>query len=460
MINRGYITIAVLVFAGVFGMIISGLTGFIFTQTKLQVTKDNRERAIQIAEAGLDYYRWFLAHFPDDLQNGTGEPGPYQVAYNDPEAGQIGTYEINIAGNESCGELMSIDIESTGWTEEKPTIKRTVVGTYARPSIAEYAYIINSNVWAGADRNIFGPYHSNGGIRMDGTNQSTVSSAVESWICTSSFGCSSDESVDGIFGEGTGSALWKYPTSQVDFNGITLDLNTMKAKAQELGVYLNPQGGASQRSGYHLIFLPDGTVDVYRVTSTSYTFGIHTDESGWQKDYYKIENENFIQNYTIPVDCGLIFAEARLWVEGEVNNKVTVVAARPGQANIDNDVIIEGDITYSAYDGSNGITVVAEGSILIPPDSSDTLTLNGIFLAQKGYFGRNYYSNNTKSLLSMTGSIISNGRVGTKWSCSGSFCSGYETRVNSYDRDLATSPPPLTPYVSNEYQFIEWLEKN
>ncbi len=64
----------------------------------------------------------------------------------------------------------------------------------------------------------------------------------------------------------------------------------------------------------------------------------------------------------------------------------------------------------------------------------------------------------------MNGTIVSNGRVGTKWGytiwpqCVNSW-SGYNVRYNSYDRKLATDPPPLTPYVSSEYKFVEWGEK-
>ena len=64
-----------------------------------------------------------------------------------------------------------------------------------------------------------------------------------------------------------------------------------------------------------------------------------------------------------------------------------------------------------------------------------------------------------RNSLEITGTIVSNGRVGTSWSCGGVFCSGYETRINSYDRKQAVDPPPLTPFVDSEYRFIEWREE-
>jgi len=464
--HGGYIAVLVLVFSSIFATILLGLTGFILVQNKASIGKEYKERAVQIAEAGLDYYRWFLAHNPGDLMDGTGEPGPYEHEYEDPETGVIGTFSLEVDGNQECNTVTSIDIVSTGWSSGEPSIRRVVSGKYAQPSVAEYAYIINSNVWAGSDRDIKGRYHSNGGIRMDGTNQSLVTSAVEDWLCTSSFGCSPNQTQDGVFGGGPNTELWSFPSEPVDFVGITQDLVNMKTQAQESGLYFGPVGGESNRRGYHAIFQNDGTLDMYRVTNTSYNWG-YDSSAGWQRDYNRITNETFLGNYTVPSDCSLIFVEDKLWIEGVVNGKITIASADVSQPNYDTDIILNGDISYTTQDGSDGLTAIAEDDVLITLYSPDTMSLSGIFIAQNGHFGRNYYSeeypsygysNATRYSLSITGSIVSNGRVGTSWSCGGSFCSGYENRDNSYDRKLATDPPPLTPFVDDEYQFIEWLE--
>jgi hypothetical protein len=465
--ERGYITLLVLVFSAVFILLISSLTGFIFVQQKAQLVKESREQAVQIAEAGLDYYKWFLAHYPDDLTNGTGGPGPYNVSYDDPEGGTVGTFSLEIDGNAQCDVVSSIDITSTGWVDADPNFKRVVTGTYARPSVAEYAYIINSNVWAGADRVINGRYHSNGGIRMDGDNQSTVTSAVDQWICTSSFGCSPDQNSDGVFGSGTNPALWEFPAAPIDFVGLTVDLVQMKNQAKTNGLYFEPTA-----QGKHIIFKDDGTIDVYIVNSTSWVWG-YSIEEGWHHDDHVINNETFIGNFALPADCQLVFVESDLWLEGEVSNKVTIASANLINPNIDTSIILNDSITYTAIDGSVGLTAIAEENVLIPLLSPEEMTLRGIFIAQSGRFGRNHYttsgSNDVPSAydsyvqqdtLTMTGTIISNGRVGTKWTSGGTFSSGYDNRFNYYDRNLATEPPPLTPYVSDDFIFIEWREEN
>jgi len=462
--NKGSLTLLAIGFSAVLIMVFSSLTGFIFSENKLNLSKSYREKSIQIAEAGLDYYKWFLSHYPLDFQDGTGESGPYEHEYSDPENSTIGKFSLEVVGNTRCGEVYSVDITSTGSVYSSPSIKRSVYGRYSRPSVAEYFYIINSNVWAGSTRNIKGKYHSNGGIRMDGENQSIVSSGVSSWTCTNSFGCSPDETVDGVFGSGSGSTLWKFPVTPVDFNGITLDLVNMKNISQTNGLYLSPSG----KKGYHLILKNDGTVDVYKVTRTRGVKG-YSSEEGWQYEYNIIRSESFVNNYELPSSCGLVFVEDFVWLEGTVKNKVTIASADLISANKDTDIYLVNNLDYTTEDGSDGLTAIAENSILIPLNSPDNMKLSGIFIAQKGKFGRNHYYEwylpwsywdyVKRNSLEITGTIVSNGRVGTSWSCGGSYCSGYASRINSYDRKQSIDPPPLTPFTDSSYRFIEWREE-
>ena len=464
--QAGYFVVLVLVFGAIFLTLISSLVGFIFVEQRVGLAKENREKALQIAEAGLDYYKWFLAHFPNDTTDGTGTVGPYVHQYDDPEGGAIGSFSLDVTGNEQCGVLSSVDIASTGTSDADPSFKRTVSGRYARPSVAEYAYILNSNVWAGSDRVILGPYHSNGGIRMDGTNNSLVTSAIQNWSCTSSFGCSPTETVEGVFGDVTGSALWQFPVASVDFVGITTDLVAIKDLAQSFGLYFEPTA-----RGKRIVFLPDGTIDAYIVNAVGSVWGYDSTD-GWNRDYHIITNDTFIGNFPVPSDCRLIFVESDVWLEGTIRDSVTIASANLIQPNVDTTIILNGDITYVSSDGSSGLTAIAEEDVLIPLLSPSDMLLNGVFIAQNGHFGRNHYTTSgsykvpsdytsyvIQDSLSITGTIVSNGRVGTKWTSGESVVSGYLNRVNAYDRNLVSTPPPLTPYISSEYKFIEWREE-
>jgi len=465
--ERGAMTMFVLVFMGILTVIVGAMSSYVFEQSRVGRAKYAREQAFQIAEAGLEYYRWFLAHNPGDLTDGTGSTGPYEHDVTDPEGGDVGTFSLSIDGNASCGEVQSIDIASEGRSDAAPQYRRTLSARYARPSVAEFAYIINSSVWAGADRTIVGPYHANGGIRMDGTNNSTVTSAVSTWTCTSSFGCNPSEEKPGIFGEGSGSSLWEYPVPQVDFEAIGVDFSDLSNLAQAQGLRFATAGGQDRR-GYHLILRADNTVDVYRVTNTKAVWSIHIDDNEWHEDYHTILKETYVGRYTIPSDCAIIFVQDKVWLEGVVGGKVAVVAAHPGNP-YNPDIIINGNISYANLDGSSGLVAIAENSILIPLEVPDDLSVRGIFVAQEGYFGRNLYvcwysPYDQRQTLTMHGSVISNQRVGTKWGYSGAGCgsgqwSGFNIRNSSYDRLLALDPPPFTPSASPDERFILWREE-
>ena len=452
---------------GVFATVVGMLSSYLLTQANVTRAKYAREQAFGIAESGLEYYRWFLAHNPNNLTNGTGLPGPYNYVVEDPEGGQVGTASLSIIGNSSCGVVQSIEIASEGTADASPQYKRTLTTRYARPSVAEFSQIINSNVWAGADRNIVGPYFSNGGIRMDGTNNSTVSSAVSTWTCTSSFGCNPSQSKPGVWGAGSGFALWKFPVPNFNFAGVASNFGTLKGYAQTQGRYFDTVSTSGQR-GYHMIFRNNNTVDVYRVNTTNWRWTIHIDNlTTWQQDYHQITGETFLGNYTIPAGCPIILAEDNIWLEGTIASKVTLIAADPENASYNPDIILQGNISYTATDGSVGLTAIAERSVLYGYNIPDVMSVRGIFVAQSGYYGRNLYPcwyapYDKRASLSLHGSVVSNGRVGTKWGYSASGCSnqwsGFNTRTDTYDRLLAFSAPPFTPFASTDYKFIIWKE--
>lgn len=458
--TSGYLLVLVLVFGGVFFMMATAFMGYVITQSQVSQHKYDKERALDIAEAGLDYYKWFLAHYPDDTTNGTTTPAPYIHQYTDPEGGPIGEFSLEIASSSACGDVYAIDITSTGYTYNNPNAKRVVYGRYARPTVAEFAYIINSNVWAGSDRVIVGPYHSNGGIRMDGTNNSTVTSGQSTWSCTSSYGCSpTNNSAPGVLGSGPNHDLWSYPVPPINFTGITVDLAQMQQKAQTGGgFYLGPSG----KAGYHIIFKSNGTFDVRRVNSKE------NEPNGyaWGRYMNILKGTSLIGNYPIPSGCAVIYVEDQVWLEGVVNGKVTVAVADVDTTGVDPSIILNNNITYAT--ATSGLLAIGEYDILIGLVVPDDMTLNGIFLAQNGHFGRNHYDTSMpnaweeyiiRNSLTMNGTIVSNGREGTKWvNGLGQHISGFATRYNTYDRDLVTDPPPMTPEVSDTYEFIEWRE--
>jgi hypothetical protein len=473
---RGFLMLLALVFGAIFVTILGALSSYVLVENRLQTVNKSKGEAFAIAEAGIQQYKWFLAHYPDDTTDGTGHAGPYVSTYKDPEGGSAGTVSLAVSGSTSCGVTTSIDLTSTGTPTDSPNTSATVYARYARPSVATYSYILNDSVWAGSDRVILGPYHSNGGVRMDGTANSPVTSSVSTWTCTTDYGCSRNTTEPGVFGAGTNSNLWDYPTPQVSFSDIAADFSTLKSLAQSQGKYFTYGTKSSQQSGIHLIFNANGTVTVKKVTAVTapavYAFVDGTTFGGSSsKDYSLIKTETTLGTYTLPANCGLIFVENRAWIEGTITGKVTVVVADLSGGSGSADAIIPDNITYSAYDGSVGLTLIAQNNVLIGPDSPQNMTLNGIFIAQSGAFGRNLYDcpgtyeggNGSSRLgtLTILGTTVSNERTGTKWmnGCGFYGDAGYQTRIDSYDRAMASSPPPFTPTVSDDYVLMDWHQK-
>jgi len=463
----------VLVFGSILFFILASFFGYIVTQSTAISQRVELQRSLDIAEGGLNYYKWFLAHYPNDVTDGTGLPGPYVHTYYDPEGAAIGEFSLEIASSTYCGDVAAIDVASTGFTYDDPSVYRTITARYARPSVAEYSYIINSNVWAGADRVIVGPYHSNGGIRMDGQNNSTVTSGQASWSCTSSFGCSPTGVRDGVFTTtaNANAALFSFPSAPINFAGLTIDLDQMQDRAQNAGgIYIGPSGAY----GYRVTFNSNGTITVRRVNGTTQYWGFTT-EADWVQERHVISSTNTTTTYTIPASCPIIFVQDKVWLDGVVNQKVTIAAADVASAAISPQIILNDNITYTSATTS-GLLAIAERDVLIGVDVPDNMTINGIFVAQNGRFGRNRYctncsvSGNNRGLpnaldpfvfrnsLVVNGTIVSNGREGTKWTSGGTWTSGFNTRVNSYDRNLVNSPPPLVPKTSDVYVITEWRD--
>ncbi len=468
--SRGVTVLLVLGYMGVFTIILGTISSYALTQARYGRAIAAREQALHAAEAGLEYYRWFLAHNPSIMTAGTGLVSPYSYLLDDPEVGVTARASVTANASLQCGAVQWIDLSSRGTADADPVFPRTLTARYMRPSVAEYSYVVNTNVWAGPDRTIRGPYHSNGGVRMDAAHNSDVTSAVATWNCDSGYNCSpAQASAPGVVGSGSNPALWTYPVPTINFSSIGVDFAALKTRAQSNGgIYYGPAAGSVNTRGYHVIFNATSTVTIFRVTGTS-GYDSFSSQYGDGTEYSVITSQTLLGTYAIPPTCSLMFFEDRVWVEGTVNAKVTLVAATPSTTSTAPDMYLNNNIYYSAYDGTKGLTLVAERNVLIPLIVPNAMEVHGIFIAQSGHYGRDYFTAADlpsqydqyveRDSLTTVGTVVSNGRTGTSWNCSGSFCSGFETRYDYYDQQLAFSPPPFTPTASTDYRFVLWREQ-
>ena len=480
--QAGITTILVIGFMGIFMLVLGSVTSYAFQQAKFGRALFAREQAIHIAEAGLEYYRWYLAHNPSVMVSGSGLVSPYAYAVSDPEGGAVGSATVTATPNIQCGAVQWMDLTSVGRSNAGVGFPRTLAARYMRPSVAEYSYIVGGNVWAGSDRDIKGPYHSNGGVIMDATSNADVTSSVSTWWCDSAFSssqCPSGADKPGVWGDGSGDVLWKYPVSTIDFAGMGVDLANLKTKVQTGGgIYYGPASGSANSRGYHLIFNSNGTVTVKRVTQTTAVYG-YSQQGGvyaYRLEYNIITAgyETTLGTYAIPSTCSVIYTEDRTWIEGVVKGKVTVAASTPSDTGSAPDIILRNNITYASGPDTDGLTAIAEGSILIPLDSPNYMEIHGIFIAQNGRYARNAYTTSgskavppeyrttayiTPAQLTTVGTVVSLERTGTAWMNNGVVASGYQNRYDYYDRVLAFSPPPFTSATSVDYRLALWREQ-
>jgi hypothetical protein len=462
--SKGTITPALLVITGAFLVVLYGLLFILSLQLDYSNRQVGSERALHIAEAGVNYYRWHLAHDPDDFQDGTGAPGPYEHEFIDPAGDAIGKFSLEITPP-SAGSS-AVTIRSTGWTYRYPKIKRIIKVQYGIPSFAAYSFLQNASSWYGVGSTVNGPIHSNNGIRMDGTNLSLVTSAKDTYMCGSETGCHPPESKPGIWGTGGDQGLWQFPVPPIDFDVISVQLSTIRDESQISGLYLAP----TAEDGYHIIFSSNGTFSVYEVTRTGYYRGYsppglglgQEGKGGCRNRYQRIIQENLLGTYNIS-DSPIVFIEDNLWVEGVVKGRVTVAAASfpIGSSNVD--VWIPNNLTYSVYDGTDVLGLISQNDIYFARDIPEEFKVDGALMAQKGSVLRHGYlsgcgsnPNAVKDKLTINGAIIS--YYTSYWNFGAGPESGFIERVINYDTNLLYNPPPYFP-TSGEYEFISWIEE-
>src|SRR3989339_1039781 len=450
-----------LFFSSIFLLMFGATLSYIMVQHTAVQQQMRYVQSVHIVEAGTQYYRWHLAHDPNDFMTDTGTH-----SFTDLRGDIFGQYTIAVTPPSSGSTVATITSE--GVQESAPNTSARTRVRYGKPSLTHYAFITNSNVWFGAGEEISGQLHSNGGVRMDGEGDSIFTSAQETYICGAEHGCDdpNDTIRDGIWGSGEDPALWHFPAAfpvtPIDFTAILLNFDNLQTQAKTAGIYLPDSG----QYGYFIQFQPDGTFDVNTVTAvysavSGYDGMAWVDESNEKYSWSPLPG---YQDIPLPVN-GIIFAEDDIWISGEVRGRVTVAAARLPDGSFPRaDIYIQEDITYTARDGTNALGLIAQQDILVPLRSDTLLEIDGALMAVNGHVFRYRYKKTSKDpyktyairdRIETYGVIISN----TMWTWSwvstegGSVTSGYTTTETTYDPDLTYAPPPLFP-TEDEYSFI------
>lgn len=472
--NKGSLLIQAMLFGVLAAALIGGLSSWILSQLKMGRNSVNRETAFSMAEAGVEYYRWHLAHAPQDFRDGTGSAGSYVHAYTDKEGVSLGTFSLSITPPSPGSTLVTV--RSTGRPSADAGVARTIEARLVIPSFAKYAVAANDVMRFGEGTEVFGPIHSNNGIRFDGLAHNLVTSAKETYqdpdhsgnaelgvhthrISQDPFPPALPPDRPDVFQAGR-----MFPVPALDFAGVSANLSQMKTAAQAAGFYY-PNSGAL---GYHVVLKTNDTFDLYRVnTLVPVPNGctLVTSQQGWGTWSIASGGETFLNIYAFP-PAGLLFFEDNVWVDGTINTARLTVASgyfpeTPGHYTT---IAVNKDLLYTNYDGRDSVGLVSQGNFTVGLVSEDDLRVDAALVAQNGRAGRYYYRPptsqprcspyHTRQTITLYGTIVTNERYGFAYTDG----TGYQMRNLIYDANLLYAPPPNFPLTSNQYSILSWRE--
>ncbi len=475
--KRGSALAYALIIMTIVMIILVSMLGYISSQLKFSLNRVEKEKAFQVAEAGIYYYRWYLAHETSgrtalEINNflQTGGPmgfSPAAVSYEG-----IGQYQLVITPPIPGSTI--INIESTGWSDKAPNMKRTISVRFRRPSWSEYIFLSNSFINFGDQAVVFGKVHSNGGIRFDGIAHNTVSSLLPSFndptyggnrlqfgVHTTKNPADPDAPTypwssgavpnrPDVFMGGR-----EFPVSEVSFTGVTTDLANMKDQAQHgHGNYFDATG-----VGRQIILKSNGTFDVCTIASANSNTHAISNNNGYLKNSGSGTCSSCsgacLSNYAIP-DGGIIFVENDTWVEGTINNKrVSIVAANLSGGGNQRDIYIgisNTNLQYAAYDCNNMLGLIAQRDVRVLGSCPDNFIVDAALLAQGGVVGINDNGFSGKNSLTFNGAIAS---YLQPYFAHGN--NGFAARTYNFNNNLLYCPPPYFP-TGTDYAIDLWEE--
>lgn len=484
---KGSAIVYALVVMAIVAILLTSILQYVVSQMKFNINRVERERAFQISEAGVYYYRWFLAHQTASMKaaqlktfwesEAPGGRREYaEVEYVDPETQEgIGKYQITVDKPEPSSTVVTATV--TGWTYKAPNTNRVVQVRFRRPSWSEYLFLSNSFINFGNQSEVFGKVFSNNGIRFDGLAHNTVNSALPSFNDPTYGGNGQEFGVHTTINPADPEAPsypWPdgtvpsrpdifmggraFPMPEISFNGVATDLDYMKSQAKGgHGKYFDKSG-----LGRKIILKSGGTYDVCTVDTAN--SNLHT-ISKYKKMNCSTGDVSTSTCDTCSGQClctysiindGAIFVENSAWVEGSIDNKrLTIVAANLSGSGSQADIYIgisNNNLRYGAYNCDNILGLVAQRDIRVLGECPNNFIVDAALLAQTGVVGINDNGFSGKNSLTFNGAIASYLQPYFQHGNS-----GFADRLYTFDNNLLYCPPPYFP-TGTEYSIDLWDE--
>ena len=214
-----------------------------------------------------------------------------------------------------------------------------------------------------------------------------------------------------------------------------------------------------------MVLRTDDTFDLYtvrRFQNTPRSSCSNPGQDGWGTWSIRSSNgEQFIDNFPFP-ENGIIFLEDDVFIDGQIDGgRLTVIAAvLPDNPSTRKNIIVNDDLTYTSYDGSDVLGLIAQNNFNVGLYSQDDLRIDAALIAQNGRVGRYYYSSycspyHTRDTITLWGMIATSKRYGFAYTDN----TGYDIRNINYDGNLLYGPPPNFPLTSDQYVTLSWEEE-
>ena len=439
--KKGSALVFTLILLMVVSIIFTSIIQYVTSQIKFSLHTARMEETFNVAEAGIHFYRWYIAHEIDGLTPAQVEAfwentSPYPHGVNTPYEADfegVGKYRLEVTPPESGST--SITVKSTGWTYKEPGLIRVIQVRLRRPAWSEYVIFSNSNLEIADGTETFGKVHSNGGIRFQGVAHNLVSSAVPTYsyggltkdgVWTSWSSQYNTTMSNSVFLGGKAVGI-----GEEDFDSVIISFNQMFLEAQTLHF---DWGSATQG---HQIVLKGDVFDIYAIT------GAAVNADGTVNNSKK---HTVALNVPLP-NVAVIYVGKNIWIEGTLGNGKRLTVATEHSSTVKGNIYLYKDIRYENYTSHIVLGLAAEGNVEIIKGSSNNLHMDAVLLAQGGSVERT--DTTAKNQLEIYGAIVVNQNYGFN---------GYNNVTLTFDNSLLYYPPPFFP-TKNEYVLDLWEEK-
>jgi hypothetical protein len=449
--QKGTALIYVLAVVAAASVLFAGIIKFVVSHVKYDTTLEPDTQALHVAEAGIYFYRWYLAHNIEgktasqietfwnnnplgvddngdgdcddpDTADGDGDgTEAYVVDYKDEQNNVIGQYKICVTPPKLYSTVLYIESHgsavSSGVTQD-----RIIRARLRRPSWSEFAILANNMIRLSEGTEVYGPMHVNGGFHFDGTAHNIVTSSVSSyydsdgdvhgvrpgvWAAKKPSEPGKDTSDDKDDVGGHFLAGKQYPVVSQDFNSVTADFDEMRQAAKAITVHdeednKNVDLFYGRQGVGRFIEFGKPSADKMRITRVR-----NFDDTTYAITGLKKNDRDIFDMGDMPNDI-VIYVRDNVWVAGTIpNDKHITIAAYDSNWQSPKIFLGEDDIFYEDYEHDTVLGLAAENDVAIIMDDGfknaeegdisassgsdhETLHIDAVLLSQNGRVGWGY----------------------------------------------------------------------